>query len=59
MKKLKPLREKRNMSQNDLAIKLSVDRTTVTKWETTDAYPRAPMLSAIAREMRCRIEALL
>lgn len=59
MQKLKYLREKRKLSQKDLATKLSVDRTTITKWETTNAYPRAMMLPAIARELRCRVEALL
>ena len=57
MKKIRALREKRNMSQKDLADKLSIDRSTVAKWETTNAFPRAPMLPTIAKILRCMINA--
>ena len=57
MKKIRALREKRNMSQKDLADKLSIDRSAVTKWETTNAFPRAPMLPTIAKILRCKIDA--
>ena len=59
MQKLKSLREKRKLSQLELARRLSVDRTTITKWETTNAYPRAPMLPSIAKVLRCKVDALL
>ena len=58
MQKLKSLREKRKLSQLELARRLSVDRTTITKWETTNAYPRAPMLPSIANVLRCKVDAL-
>lgn len=58
MQKLKSLREKRKLSQIELARRLSVDRTTITKWETTNAYPRAPMLPSIAKVLRCKVDAL-
>jgi transcriptional regulator with XRE-family HTH domain len=58
MQKLKSLREKRKLSQLELARRLSVDRTTITKWETTNAYPRAPMLPSIAKVLRCKVDAL-
>ena len=58
MQKLKSLREKRKLTQLELARRLSVDRTTITKWETTNAYPRAPMLPSIAKVLRCKVDAL-
>ena len=57
MKKIRALRKKRNMSQKDLADKLSIERSAVAKWETTNAFPRAPMLPVIAKILRCKIDA--
>ena len=58
MQKLKSLREKRKLTQLELARRLSVDRTTITKWETTNSYPRAPMLPSIAKVLQCKVDAL-
>ncbi|WP_196595410.1 helix-turn-helix transcriptional regulator [Pectinatus frisingensis] len=58
MQKLKILREKRKLSQKELATQLSVDRTTVTKWETTDAYPHALFLPKVAKVLQCKIDNL-
>lgn len=58
--KLNPdLRKTANMTQDELAIKLGVDRSTVAKWETGDALPRAAMLPDIAATLKCSIDDLL
>ena len=38
------LRDAAKLTQDGLAEKLGVDRSTVAKWETGDALPRAAML---------------
>lgn len=55
----KGLREAMKLTQDDLAKKLDVDRSTVAKWETGDALPRAGMLPRIAFVLGCPIDALL
>lgn len=41
-----------------LAEKLGVTRTAITKWETGDSYPRAEMLPQIAKHLGCTIDDL-
>jgi len=53
------LRDAANLTQNGLAEKLGVDRSTVAKWETGDALPRAGMLPRIASILRCSVDDLL
>jgi len=55
---LRDLRQKRKLTQQDLADRLGVSRVAVTKWETGDAYPRAELLPKIAEVLRCKIDAL-
>lgn len=52
-------REARNMTQGELSDILGVDRTTVTKWETGDALPRADMLPRVASALGCSMDDLL
>ena len=47
------------LKQEDVADKLSTDRSTVAKWETGVAMPRADKLPAIAKLYGCSIEKLL
>lgn len=61
MEKLKldsGLREAAKLTQDALAEKLRVDRSTVAKWETGGALPRAGMLPKIASILGCSIDAL-
>ncbi len=58
MKLNKELRERHNLKQEDVAKELKVDRSTVTKWETGDALPRAGMLPDLARVLNCRMDEL-
>lgn len=46
------------MRQEDLAKKLSIDRSTVAKWETGEAMPRADKLPVLAKLLGCTIDEL-
>ena len=52
MLNLKDLRIKRNLLQKDIAKKLNVDRSTVTKWETGEAVPRADKLVELSKILK-------
>lgn len=58
MRNLKERRKKLNLSQQNLAKQLKVDRSTVAKWET-GTLPRADKLPAIARVLQCSVDELL
>lgn len=58
MKGLRTIREAQKMSQEQLASALKVDRSTVTKWETGESYPRGEMLARLADLLHCTIDAL-
>ena len=58
LKGLRAIREAKNLSQEQLACALKVDRSTVTKWETGDAYPRGEMLTKLADLLHCSIDEL-
>lgn len=50
-------REKSGYTQEQVAEILGVDRTTVTKWETSEkANPRLSMLPRLAKLYRCTID---
>lgn len=55
---IKVLRERKAMSQNELADKIGVDRTSVTKWESGSAVPSATKLPKIAEVLCCSIDDL-
>ena len=57
--KIKQYREKCKMLQDDLAILLNIDRSTVAKWETGAAKPRADKLPALAKLLHCTVDQLL
>ena len=46
---IKELREKNNMTQSELAQKLSVSDKAVSKWETGKGYPDVSLLESIAK----------
>jgi transcriptional regulator with XRE-family HTH domain len=58
MKLDRALRDAAKLTQDGLAEKLGVDRSTVAKWETGDALPRAGMLPKIASIFGCSIDDL-
>lgn len=51
-------RIKADMTQEQLAAALKVNRATVTMWETGKSSPRAEMLPVIARLLECKIDDL-
>lgn len=57
--KLRELREKKGLSQKQLADKLGVGRTTVTLWELGINKPRTDMLTSLAKVLGCKVDALL
>lgn len=57
--KLKALREEHGMTQDDLAAKLYVSRTAISKWETNRSYPSIDSLKAIQQEFGTSIDDLI
>lgn len=56
--KIKHYREEKGMNQERLALELAVDRSTIAKWETGEAMPRADKLPELAKVLGCSIDAL-
>lgn len=56
---LKLHREKKNMSQNEVAEKLHITRQTVSKWETGKCYPDFDNLIRISNIYEASIDELL
>ena len=56
---IKNLRKSKGFSQEELAIKLSVVRQTVSKWETGLSVPNSEMLVKIAAELEVSTNVLL
>ena len=59
MNRIRELRQKKELSQEELARLLGVDRSSVAKWETGTNYPRAEKLLAMARIFGCTIDELI
>lgn len=53
MEAIRMLREKKGISQAQLAAVLGVDRSAVAKWESSDAAPRADKVPAICKALDC------
>lgn len=59
MEKLRKIRKKRGFTQKQVAEKLNVSRTTVTKWETGDSCPSINKLKMLTRIYKCKITDLI
>ena len=57
--RLRELREKRGLTQAELAKRLGVGRTTVTLWERGDNRPRIDMLVDLAKILGVKVDYLL
>lgn len=57
--KLQLLRKQNNMTQEQLAEKLYVSRTAVSKWESGKGYPNIESLKSISRLFSVTIDDLL
>ena len=58
MKVIQKMRLARGLTQAKLAEALDVDTSTVTKWETGEANPRADKLPLLAKILGCSIDEL-
>ena len=56
--KIEEQRKKKGITQDALAEMLHIDRSTIAKWETGAAMPRADKLPKIAEVFECTIEEL-
>ena len=56
---MRAMREKKDMSQQAVALEIGVERSTVAKWESGKSRPRAEMLPKLAKLFGCSIEELL
>ncbi len=57
--KLKELRKQHNMTQEQLAEKLYVSRTAISKWESGKGYPNIESLKSISKVFSVSIDELL
>ena len=57
--KFKEFRAKRDLSQEEVAKILGVNRTAVAKWETGANSPRLDKLVELAKLFRCTVDELL
>ena len=55
---IKQLREKAGLNQQQVAEKLSIDRSAIAKWETGEAMPTADKLPQLATILNCTIDEL-
>lgn len=58
MRRIRVRRKAVGLTQDELALKLNVSRTTVTMWETTDAYPSPQLFPMLAQILGCTIDDL-
>ena len=58
-KKIADRRKELGMTQEALAARLGVDRSTVTKWETGFSNPTAAKLPKLAAILNCTVDELL
>ena len=59
MTNIKAIRESCHMTQEELAQRLNISRTTVTMWETGQNTPPTRLLLRIAEALDCTVEAIL
>lgn len=56
---LKNLREKNNLTQEEMAQKVNITRQAVSRWETGETQPNPEMLKILSREFDVSINTLL
>ena len=56
---IKEKRNIRNLTQEELAKKMNINRSTVAKWETGESLPRADKLFKLAKIFNCTVDELL
>ncbi len=56
---LKEARNRAGLTQQDIADKLKIDRSSVAKWESGEVMPRADKLKQLSEILGCTIDDLL
>ena len=56
---LKQLREKNNLTQEEMAVLVNITRQAVSRWETGETQPNPQMLIVLSREFDVSINTLL
>ena len=59
MNNIQAKRQNACLTQEELARKLNLDRSTVAKWETGKALPRADILVKLSKLLNCSIDELI
>ena len=59
MNKIRELRERKKMTQDEVARQVGVGRSTVAKWESGENFPRARQLILLASLFNVKVDALL
>lgn len=59
MNAIREMRERANMTQEQLACNLGVERSTVAKWETGQSQPRVGVLKRISALFNVSIDRLV
>lgn len=57
--RIREFREQRDLSTDEVAKVLGVDRTAVVKWETGASKPRIEKIVGLAKLLRCSVDDLL
>lgn len=57
--RLKEKRIQKDMTQDELALKMGVGQNTVSQWETGERTPKADKLPALAKILGCTVDELL
>lgn len=59
MNKIKKIRIKNKLSQEDVAKKMKITQSAVAKWENGESLPTANRLSELAKLLNCTVDELL
>lgn len=59
MNRIRELRQQKKLSQEELARRLGVDRSSVARWEIGSNLPRAEKLMMLAKLLGCSVDELL
>lgn len=56
---IQKIRSEKGITQEELAKKLAIDRSTIAKWETGKSLPRSNILIKLAQILGCTVDDLL
>ena len=59
MNPIKKYRLAKNMTQQDLADRLQINRSTIAQWETGGNIPRVDTLVQLAKIFKCKLDDLV